>query len=255
MSTTRRRGLAAALVAAGLMLAAGPASAAAGKIAVTWLGHATFEIVSPGGTTLLVDPFIAKNPATPEAMKDLARYEPDALLVTHSHFDHSADLKELAERSGAPVVGAFDYVQSLDIARKQKKGGNAGGKIAVGDVTVHLVPAVHGSVPGGRPVGFVIEFSDGRTIYDTGDTWIFGDMALIEEIHAPDIVLLQAGGGPYNQDPATAALALEKYFDPEAVVPMHYGTFPVLASEGKVRAALERHPAVRMMQPGETAEF
>ncbi len=251
------RGIGASLLAASLALAGAAAAQAAedGKIAVTWLGHASFQVTSPGGTTLLIDPFITKNPATPEAMKDLERYQPDALLITHSHFDHSADLVELAKGTGAPVIGAFDYVQSLDVPGQQKKGGNAGGKVPVGDVTVHLVPAVHGSVPGGRPVGFVLEFADGRSIYDTGDTWIFGDMALIQEIHEPDIILLQAGGGPYNQDPETAALALDKYFQPGAVIPMHYGTFPVLADEEAVRAALGERSEVQMMQPGETAEF
>lgn len=244
-----------ALAAAALALLAAPAAQAAGKVAVTWLGHATFQVTSPAGVELLVDPFLTKNPKTPEGRKDLDAYSPDALLITHSHFDHSADLAALARKTGAPVIGAFDYVQSLDIPDAQKKGGNAGGKIDVGGVTVHLVPAVHGSVPGGRPVGFVLKFEDGTKLYDTGDTWIFGDMALIQEIHDPDIILLQAGGGPYNQDPETAALALDKYFDADLVVPMHYGTWPVLASEGQVRDALGGRAEVRIMQPGETLEY
>ena len=70
-----------------------------------------------------------------------------------------------------------------------------------GDVTVHVVPAVHSSDPGGRPLGFVLEFADGRTLYHTGDTWVFGDMALIEELYHPNILLFGVGGGPYTQDP------------------------------------------------------
>ena len=224
--------------------------AGADEISVTWLGHATFEIVSPGGTTLLIDPFLSQNPITPADRKDPQSYEPDAILLTHSHFDHVADAVAIAGASGAKVVGTYEHVSGLQLPQEQQLGGNPGGKFAIGDVTVHFVPAMHGSGPDGRPVGFIVEFSDDRSLYHTGDTWIFGDMALIQEIHAPDIILLQAGGGPYNQDPATAKLAIEKYFDPEVIVPMHYGTFPVLAQEEDVRAAFEGDERVRILEPG-----
>ena len=174
-------------------------------IRVTWLGHAAFEVTSPEGTKLLLDPFLTGNPSTPKDKANLAQYKPDAILVTHSHSDHAADVVAIAKKSGATVVGAIDHVTSLKVPDKQKSGGNVGGKIQIKDVTIHLVPAMHASDPGGRPVGFIIRFSDGRSIYHTGDTWIFGDMALIQEIYKPNIILLQAGGGPYNQDPDTAA--------------------------------------------------
>ncbi len=232
----------------------GPAQAA-GKIKVTWIGHATFEVVSPGGTTLLLDPFITKNPKAPAAMKDLSRYKPDAILVTHSHFDHTADAQAIATASGAKVVGASDHVRSFELAKGQDLRGNPGGKVKVGDVTIHFVPAMHSSTPGGRPVGFVLEFADGRTLYDTGDTGIFGDMSLIQEIHKPNIILLQAGGGPFNQDPEIAALAIKKFFKPDVIVPMHYGTFPILAGAAEVEKALGGDKRVKIMQPGDTAEF
>ena len=228
---------------------------AAGKIKVTWIGHVTFEIVSPGGTTLLLDPFILKNPKTPKEMKDLSRYKPDAILVSHSHFDHTADALAIAQASGAKVVGASDHVRSFKLPKGQGLRGNPGGKVKVGDVIIHYVPAMHSSTPGGRPVGFVLEFADGRTLYHTGDTGIFGDMALIQELHKPNIILLQAGGGPFNQDPKAAALAIKKFFNPDVVVPMHYGTFGILASEDEVRAALGGDKRVKFMQPGESAEF
>jgi L-ascorbate metabolism protein UlaG (beta-lactamase superfamily) len=243
-----------------LALALGFAAALAGKakageISVTWLGHATFEVVSPGGTTLLLDPFITKNPKTPKAMKDLARYKPDAILLTHSHFDHTADAVAIAKASGAKVIGVSDHLRGMDLDKKAALRGNPGGKHRIGDVTVHLVPAMHASAPGGRPVGFVIEFADGRTLYDTGDTWIFGDMALIQEIFQPEIILLQAGGGPYNQEPKIAALAIKKYFDPKVIIPMHYGTWPILAGEDEVERVFGADPRVRIMQPGETVKF
>ena len=228
---------------------------AAGKIKVTWIAHATFEIVSPGGTTLLLDPFIMKNPKAPKAFKDLSRYKPDAILVSHSHFDHTADALPIAKATGAKVVGASDHVRGMELEKGQGLRGNPGGKVKVGDVVIHYVPAMHSSSPGGRPVGFVLEFADGRTLYHTGDTGIFGDMSLIQELHKPNIILLQAGGGPFNQDPKAAALAIKKYFNPDVIVPMHYGTFGILAGEDEVRQVFGGDKRVRMMKPGETAEF
>ena len=234
---------------------AAPAKAAEGKITITWLGHAAFEVVSPGGTTLLIDPFLVKNPKTPQEFKDLSRYKPDAVLVSHSHYDHVADAVEIATKSGAKVIGVFDHLRSLELPKEQMLGANPGGKLAVGDVTVHLVSAMHSSTPGGRPVGYVIAFADGRSIYHTGDTWIFGDMALIQEIFSPTIILLQAGGGPYNQDPQTAALAIKKYFKPEVIIPMHYATWPILSSEEEVRKVFGGDPRAKILNPGDTVRF
>jgi L-ascorbate metabolism protein UlaG (beta-lactamase superfamily) len=229
-------------------------------IQVRWLGHAAFEIVSAGGTRLLIDPWLAQNPATPDSLKQTARWtgdatKPAAILVSHSHFDHSGDAKAIAQASGAPVVGTFDYVSTLQLPEAQVMGGNVGGAFRVGDVTVHLVPALHSSDPGGRPLGFVIQFADGRTLYHTGDTWIFGDMSLIHERYQPSIVLLNVGGGPFTQDPATAALAIRKYFRPRTIVPMHFATFPALANEQQVRAAFANDARLTVMRPGETRRF
>jgi L-ascorbate metabolism protein UlaG (beta-lactamase superfamily) len=244
------------------LLAASPAAAQvrpASAITVRWLGHAAFEVTSAGGTRLLIDPFIAGNPATPDSLKSLARYsgawKPAAVLVSHSHDDHAADAKAIAQASGAPLISAFEWVVAQQLPQAQSMGGNVGGQFRVGDVTVHLVPAMHSSAPGGRPLGFVLEFADGRTLYHTGDTWLFGDMALIEELHRPSIILLNVGGGPYVQNPRAAALAVRKYFKPRTIVPMHYGTFPVLATEPQVRAAFPGDQRLAVMRPGETRTF
>ena len=225
------------------------------EIKVTWLGHAAFEVVTPGGTHLLIDPFLKQNPATPAEYKDLSRYKPAAILVSHSHFDHSADAAEIAKASGAVVVGSFDYVKSLGLPDAQAMGGNVGGTFTFGDVKVNLVPAMHSSDPGGRPLGFVLTFSDGRTLYHTGDTWIFGDMALIQELYRPSVILLNVGGGPYTEDPKTGALVIRKYFSPEAIVPMHFATFPGLSSEADVRAAFKDDRRLQVLKPGETRSF
>jgi len=195
-------------------------------IHVTWLGHSAFEIVSPGGTRLLIDPFLKNNPTTPQAFKDLTSYKPSAILVSHSHFDHSQDAAEIARNSGAPVIAEFLYVATLGLPDKQQIGVNAGGSVKVGDVTIHMVPAVHSSEPGGRPIGFVLSFANGRSIYHTGDTAIFSDMSLIEEMYHPNVLLLDVGGGPHGEDPQTAALAVKKYFH---LVRSCRSTLPILS--------------------------
>jgi L-ascorbate metabolism protein UlaG (beta-lactamase superfamily) len=264
--TIRLRSLVLTAMALGLALvlttpaAAQQRSTPTRPIQVRWLGHAAFEVVSSGGTRILVDPWLAQNPATPDSLKQTARWtgattKPAAILVSHSHFDHSADAKPIADGSGAKVVGAFDHVSSLGLPEAQVLGGNVGGSFRIGDVTVHLVPALHSSAPGGRPLGFVIEFADGRTLYHTGDTWIFGDMSLIQERYRPDIILLNVGGGPFTQDPAAAALAIRKYFRPRTIVPMHYATFPALATEQQVRAAFANDGRLAVMRPGESRTF
>jgi L-ascorbate metabolism protein UlaG (beta-lactamase superfamily) len=229
-------------------------------IHVRWLGHAAFEVVSSGGTRILIDPWLAQNPATPDSLKQTSRWtgnatKPAAILVSHSHFDHSGDAKAIAQATDARVIGTFELVSSFSLPEAQVLGGNVGGKFRVGDVTVHLVPAMHSSDPGGRPLGFVLEFADGRTLYHTGDTWIFGDMSLIQERYRPDIILLNVGGGPYTQDPATAALAIRKYFRPRTIVPMHFATFPALSNEQQVRTAFGTDGRVTFMRPGETRRF
>ena len=229
-----------------------------GDVTVRWLGHAAFEVESPGGTKLVIDPFIKDNPVTPDALKNLDRYKdvdkPHAILVSHSHGDHSADAKEIAKLSGAPVIGMVELVASLKLSSEQSKGGNVGGEIHVRDVSVHLVPATHSS-ESGSPIGFVIEFAGGRTLYHTGDTWIMSDMALIEEVHHPDIILTCAGGGPYTQNPKVAALAMKKFFKPSVIVPMHYATFPVLATEADVRAVFGGDARAAIMKPGDIKSF
>jgi L-ascorbate metabolism protein UlaG (beta-lactamase superfamily) len=234
------------------------AAARRSPVTVQWLGHAAFEIVSSGGTRILIDPYLTGNPTTPDSLKQLTRYtgalKPAAVLVSHSHFDHVQDAKAIVTGSGAKLVGAYELVASLGVADAQVIGANVGGSIKIGDVTIHVVPAIHSSEPD-RAVGFVLEFADGRTLYHTGDTWIFSDMALIEEIFHPSIILLGVGGGPYTQDPKTAALAVRKYFHPSTIVPMHFGTFPALATDAQVRAGFAGDRRVVFMTPGQSRQF
>lgn len=247
------------LLAATAALAVPPSTASApakprASIQVTWLGHAAFEVVSPGGTRLLLDPWLKANPRTPAAWKDVARFgreRPDAILVTHSHGDHADDVPSLAWVSGAPVVATGEHLRAMKIPEAQQHSVNVGGSFQLGDVTVHVVPAMHSSEAGGRPLGYVLTFADGRSLYHTGDTWLFSDMALIQELHHPDILLLTMGGGRWGLDPKTAALAVRKYFRPSIIIPMHFGTFEPLAEEPAVRAAFQGDARVRLLTPGQ----
>lgn len=227
------------------------------EIQITWLGHAAFEIVSPGGTRFLIDPFLTENPATPAELKDLTRYKPNFVLVTHSHGDHLGDAIALVKRNKAKIVAVNmpALYQKEQVPDELIQTVNVGGTVSLGDAFVHVVPAMHGSEPSGRPVGYVIEFADGRSIYHQGDTWIFGDMALIEEFYHPTIILMNVGGKAYGQSPAVALTAMKKYFKPKVIIPMHYASMPEMSTEKEVRAAIEKDSRVRFMKPGETLKL
>jgi L-ascorbate metabolism protein UlaG (beta-lactamase superfamily) len=229
--------------------------AAPAPIRLTWIGHAGFEIVSPGGTRVLIDPWITGNPAVPAGYADTARYaapatRPGVILVTHPHGDHAGDVPTLAKVSGAQVVATGDHLQEMKIPEGRYLSINIGGVQQVGDVEIHAVPAMH-SVEPGRALGYVLRFKDGRTLYHSGDTWAFGDMALIEQFFHPTIVLLAAGGGRAGQDPATAAWVARTYFRAQVVIPMHYGSLPApFATREEVAAAFSAIPRARLAAPG-----
>ena len=227
-------------------------------ISVTWLGHAAFEIVSPGGTDLLIDPFLTKNPATPAELKELSRYHPSHILVTHSHGDHLGDAVELAKLSKAKLVSVMmldTFVTKGGLPREQIEPVNVGDQVKARDVNIHVVPAMHSSEPSGRPVGYVLEFADGRTLYDEGDTWIFGDMSLIQEFYHPNIILMGCGPAADGQYVRTAWLAVNRFFKPQVIIPMHYGAFPGSSSEADIRAVVGNDARVKFMKPGETRKF
>jgi len=227
-------------------------------VRVSWLGHATILFVSKGGTTILVDPFISGNPKFPRDFPFPEKL--DYILITHGHSDHMADAVPLATKTGATVVSIHEIALFLTAKGIEKSVGmNLGGSIVLGDVTATMVEAKHSSsiedegkiLPGGTAAGFVLRFAEGPTLYLTGDTTVFSDMALIRELYQPDVALLPIGGH-YTMSPKEAAMAA-KFIAPKAILPVHFGTVPALKGTPEELAALVS-PGIKVepWKPGDT---
>jgi len=232
----------------------------------TWLGHAGVEIATPGGQVVVVDPWFG-NPNSPRAQGDQQRA--DVLLLTHGHFDHfDADTLALARRlkPTMPCVHELSLYLLKELGEGHEVVGmNAGGTVETHGLRITMVPASHssGDTMGaadvsyfGQPVGFVIELENGYRVYDSGDTTVFGDMALIREQYAPDLAILPIGGH-YTMDPAGAAIAVG-LLGVHHVLPVHWGTFPILAGRPAALSAALRERGVEATvhdwQPGDTVD-
>jgi L-ascorbate metabolism protein UlaG (beta-lactamase superfamily) len=259
----------------------GVTTAHAGTTTLTWHGHATFEIITPRGQVLMIDPWL-RNPVNPNAKDDKNPIdvikEVDYILVTHGHFDHVSDAVELAKKTGARLVATFELGDNLRKLHGYPKAlmgfdtlMNIGGEITVadGEVMIAMTPAVHSSglrnpharteepdlVYGGNPVGFVLKIAGGPVVYHTGDTAFFTDMALIGEHYHPDVALINIGGH-FGMEPAMAARAAIAV-RPGLAIPQHFATFPVLTQDpAEFTAALKKAGiASLVMQPGESVVF
>jgi L-ascorbate metabolism protein UlaG (beta-lactamase superfamily) len=200
----------------------------------TLLGHATVRCDLPGGEVVLIDPWVDGNPSVPEAAKRFDRI--DAILITHAHSDHMGDAVALAKRfEPKKVVAAFEiceWLESQGVAHCS--GMNLGGSQEVLGLQVTMVRADHSSsmmvdgqiIYGGEAAGYVVKLPGGYTFYHAGDTTLFSDMQLIGEIYRPELAFLPIGDF-YTMDPQLAARAC-RFLGVRKVVPIHWGTFPVL---------------------------
>lgn len=226
-------------------------------IKLTWLGHATFRIETPGGTTVIIDPWIMGNPACPEAEKTVKKV--DIMLCTHGHGDHIGDAVEIAKEHNPKIVGIPELCRWLGKkGAKQLAEMNKGGTQTVGDIRVTMVHADHSCgiqdgdeiVYGGEACGYVIEFSNGVKIYHAGDTNVFGDMRIIHDLYAPEIAMLPIGDH-YTMSPREAAYACN-LLQPKTVIPMHFATFPALTGTPGGLKQLVQGTEVVEMKPGVT---
>lgn len=229
---------------------------------ITWHGHANFQLdysSESESVNVLIDPFFTGNPKATKKFDEIAK--PDVVLVTHMHADHVGDAAEICKRTGALLatcVGTADEFTKAGVSESQILNGhgfNIGGSVKAKGVTITMTQAFH-TTDSIAPVGYIITFPDGSVVYHAGDTGIFASMATLGELYSIDLALLPAGS-VYTMDMKQAAYAA-KILKAKAVIPMHWGTFPVLElNMEKFPEILAKQSGCRciLMQPGEDRVF
>ena len=247
------------------------------KTELLWLGQAGFRIKTPGGQTIVIDPWLSGGPKTPAPYKtDIAALgKVDLLLVTHAHVDHIGDAPALAKLHKTVLYGPADMITPLitlgimpaELTHRFNKTGNV--KPLPG-IKVTAVQAEHSSLlvwknpatekleshPAGEAVGYIIELENGFKIWHMGDTGLFGDMKFITERYKPDLVLMPIGGN-FTMDPEDAAFAARNWIKPKMVIPMHYNSNPLAKGtlEEFQKAMKGSSVKVMPMSEGQTLEF
>lgn len=221
---------------------------------IIWLGHSGFRI-EIGNQVLLLDPWFTGNPMFQGFDRAAAIADATHILITHGHGDHTGDALAISSELDIPILGIYDLMSHWETAKEAKViGFNKGGTVQIGDVSVTMVNAVHSSstadeygapMYAGAESGFMIA-GEGHTIYATGDTDVMADMAIFNDLHAPDIGILCAGGH-FTMDMKRAAYAAKKFFDFKTVIPCHYRTFPLLEQSAQV--LIDALPDVNVIEP------
>ena len=203
---------------------------------LTWLGHSAFRIET-AQAKILIDPFFTGNPGfAGQDAKDAANGITH-ILLTHGHGDHVGDTIQLARETGATVLANADlaaWLGSKGVAKLEM--GNTGGTIGFDGFSATFTNALHSSAQLtedgvshslGSANGLMLHFEDGPTVFHMGDTDVFSDMALIHELHEPDIGLVPIGDR-FTMGGAVAALACQRFFKFSHAIPCHYGSFPII---------------------------
>ncbi|MDO9415884.1 metal-dependent hydrolase [Pararhizobium sp.] len=203
---------------------------------ITWLGHSAFHIET-ASAKILIDPFFTGNPSFRDEDRKTVAAGLTHILLTHGHGDHVGDTIAIAKETGATVVANADlaaWLGSKGVSALEM--GNTGGTIHQRGFSTTFVNALHSSAQItedgvshalGNANGLVLHFDDEATLYHMGDTDIFSDMALINELHQPEIGLVPIGDR-FTMGGAVAALACHRYFKFKTVLPCHYGSFGII---------------------------
>ena len=228
-------------------------------ISITWLGHGTFSLRLESGEVYVLDPWTDGNPSYP-AQHSFDRV--DAILISHGHYDHIHDAVPLAKKFSPEVVAIYEtghWLESKGV--KNVRGMNKGGTQQIGPLRVTMTHAIHSCgilddgkiIYGGEAAGYVLHLPDGRRIYFSGDTNVFSDMALIQELYQPQLAMLPIGD-LFTMSPREAAVAC-RLLKVERVIPMHFGTFPALTGTPEQLAELAKGTQVWRLTPGEAVEW
>jgi L-ascorbate metabolism protein UlaG (beta-lactamase superfamily) len=243
------------------------------KLAITWLGHASFKIRNEQGTAVYIDPWITDNPSCTTKLEEIN--DANIVCVTHGHFDHFGDSLAIVKRTGAKLVCSPDigwYAHGKGVEReKESVTMDIGGSVQLENITISMVQAIHTCelygeewisekkiLPGGGSCGFVFNFFDSGSssnvsVYYAGDTDVFTDMKTIAELYEPHISILPIGD-KYTMGIRGAALAAS-WLRSKVVIPMHFGTFPALEQDPNhyVRLVKEKAPDIKVivLNPGQ----
>ncbi len=225
------------------------------------LGHSGFKVTT-ATHTILIDPFLTGNPLAPFGWAEAAQ-GCTHIILTHGHADHVGDTLDIAAATDATVVGMLELVQWLQAQQEDLENiamANLGGCVDLGkNHRVRLVPAWHSSGAGpngvyaGSACGLVLE-TPGGTIYHAGDTCLFSDMGLIDALYQPDVALLPIGGR-FTMDAEAAAYAARELLHCQAYIPIHYGTFPLLAPDASGFETAAAELPVVVLNPGQRWEI
>lgn len=224
---------------------------------ITWFGHSCFRIET-GSSVVLIDPFLKGNPTFETSGIDweVPVSGVTHVALTHGHYDHVGDTAEICKKTGATLFAVFELATHLASQGVEKfQPMNTGGTVASDDFELTFVQALHSSsadgVYLGNPCGVILKSNEGPTVYHMGDTDIFGDMALINELYAPDVGIVPIGDR-FTMGARTAAHACKVFFNFKTVIPAHYGTFPIIDQTADAFVAKMERQNVVVPKPGET---
>lgn len=222
---------------------------------ITWYGHSAFRL-DFGSKAVLIDPFFTGNPGF-GGDKDAAIKGISHILLTHGHADHVGDSIEISKKTGAVIVTNYDLCMWLASKGVEKFDPmNTGGTTDQGGFSVTMVRADHSSgdikdgmpIYLGNPCGTIVKAKGEPTVYHMGDTDIFSDMGLINEIHAPDVAMVPIGDR-FTMSPKTAAMAVKKFFKLKSVFPCHYGSFPIIEKNADKFVAEMKGASTKVIVP------